>query len=381
MIPDVAGTALYVEAIRQGVRNVWRVRVDPATLEWVAAERLTTGSGPDAAIALSSSGTRMAFTTEQRLSRLWTFPLNAAGRFTGKGTPFTPEDGRADNAALSPDGRFVTYHLIRTGRARDELLLTGLDSNKTELFAVDAWAVAWSPDSRRLAYAHRRLPDLPPPREWELVVRELGGPERVIRPRSAKSVLMPSDWTRDGFILGSLVSPLARARAPAKLALWPASPSAAQVEQLVLEDAQGGLWQARLSPNGHWLAFVQGNERAAPPLRVALYVARPHSPPAEWTRIAPHHPWADKPRWSPDGRMLYFISNEGSSFFNLWAIKFDSAQGIPIGEPFRLTAFNSPDLVMPPDVVGAEIGISARRAILTLEAVRGSIWLLENVDR
>ena len=55
--------ALYVEAVRQGIRNVWRVRVDPATLEWVAAERLTTGSGPDSGIALSSSGARMAFTT------------------------------------------------------------------------------------------------------------------------------------------------------------------------------------------------------------------------------------------------------------------------------------------------------------------------------
>jgi hypothetical protein len=36
---------------------------------------------------------------------------------------------------------------------------------------------------------------------------------------------------------------------------------------------------------------------------------------------------------------------------------------------------------MPPDVIGAEIGISARFAILTMESVRRSIWLLENVDR
>ena len=52
------GTALYLQAILNEVQNVWRVRVNPTTLEWVSAERLTTGSGPDAAAALSHDGTR-----------------------------------------------------------------------------------------------------------------------------------------------------------------------------------------------------------------------------------------------------------------------------------------------------------------------------------
>ena len=42
------GTALFVEAIVNEVQSVWRVDVQPKTLRWIAAERLTTGLGADA---------------------------------------------------------------------------------------------------------------------------------------------------------------------------------------------------------------------------------------------------------------------------------------------------------------------------------------------
>ena len=105
------------------------------------------------------------------------------------------------------------------------------------------------------------------------------------------------------------------------------------------------------------------------------------APPAEWMRIAPDHPWADKPRWAPDAKTLYFISNQNSSFFNLWGVRFDPDRGRTIGAPFAITTFDSPGLVITPDVTSAEIGISARRAVLQMTTVTGSIWMLENVDQ
>jgi hypothetical protein len=46
------------------------------------------------------------------------------------------------------------------------------------------------------------------------------------------------------------------------------------------------------------------------------------------------------------------------------------------------TRFDSPDLVIWNDASGgSEIGISARRAVFTIVSAKGSIWLLENVDR
>ena len=61
--------------------------------------------------------------------------------------------------------------------------------------------------------------------------------------------------------------------------------------------------------------------------------------PAEWTRITEGTSGDDKPRWSPDGKTLYFISSR-AGLFNVWGMRFDPAIGQPVGEPFRVTAFD-----------------------------------------
>ena len=87
---NAKGTALYLEAILNEVQNLWRVQVNPATLEWVSAERLTTGSGPDAAAALSPDEKRIAFTVQRRSTRLWAYPFDSrSGRITGTGSALT----------------------------------------------------------------------------------------------------------------------------------------------------------------------------------------------------------------------------------------------------------------------------------------------------
>ena len=102
-----------------------------------------------------------------------------------------------EHSALSPDGRFAAVTMRRAGTARVELLLVDIDSNKSEVFAVDAISPAWSPDSRTLAYALSR-PDRPPPGEFALAARRVGGPERILRPWSGESVVLPTGWTPDG---------------------------------------------------------------------------------------------------------------------------------------------------------------------------------------
>ena len=167
----------------------------------------------------------------------------------------------------------------------------------------------------------------------------------------------------------------------AKLALWPVAPAPAdRVGQVLIEDPRRTLWQGHFSPNCRWLSFVA--PKVDGPSGVEIEVApATGAPAADWVRIAPDHPWPDKPRWAPDGKTLYFISNQGSSFFNLWGVRFDPDRGRPVGSPFVITTFDSPGLVISPDIASTEIGISAHRAVLTMATVTGSIWMLENVDR
>jgi hypothetical protein len=48
-----------------------------------------------------------------------------------------------------------------------------------------------------------------------------------------------------------------------------------------------------------------------------------------------------------------------------------------------ITKFDSPRLEFAPDAAGnvGELGMSARRLVITMATVTGNIWMLENVDR
>ncbi len=149
---------------------------------------------------------------------------------------------------------------------------------------------------------------------------------------------------------------------------------------MLLEKAGTNFWQGVLSPNGRWLAFVPGVLAEPDRGRLAV-VPFDSASTAPWTEISPDSAWLDKPRWSPDGRLLYFIARGPAGFFDLAAIRFDPDHGTPVGTPFTLTHFDSPALMISNDLSHTEIGISAHRAMLTMVTQTGSVWMLENVDK
>jgi dipeptidyl aminopeptidase/acylaminoacyl peptidase len=54
-----SGNAIYFERGYRGAKNIWKMTVDPGMLRATRIDRLTTGPGPDAALAVSSDGTRL----------------------------------------------------------------------------------------------------------------------------------------------------------------------------------------------------------------------------------------------------------------------------------------------------------------------------------
>lgn len=103
------------------------------------------------------------------------------------------------------------------------------------------------------------------------------------------------------------------------------------------------------------------------------------SVPEHWHRVAPELSFVDKPRWSPDGRLLYFIARGAGSRFNVWAVRIAPAKGMPIGAPMQVTRFDRPDLIISPDVDQAEMSLSADRLVLTMKQMSGSVWVLDGV--
>src|SRR5262250_2900368 len=87
------------------------------------------------------------------------------------------------------------------------------------------------------------------------------------------------------------------------------------------------------------------------------------------------------PRWSPDGKTIYFISGR-SGFFNVWGIRFDPAKGKPVGVPFSVTALNSLGLRVPRHIAGSSgLSLTQDRLVLPLAQESGNLWVLEHVDQ
>jgi eukaryotic-like serine/threonine-protein kinase len=374
-----AGSALLVQTQVSQVYNLWKVHVNPESLEWMAAERLTTGAGADVLGALSADGAKLAFGTHRESSRLWLFPLDVGGRSLGAGEPLTEDGAEAPHATFSPDGQWIGYNLTRQGTSRTETWITSLGDRRSEMIATGSAYPVWSPDAGSLAYVYPRASG----DRWvetRLVVRPLEGGERAIGRTLEDRRFLPTQWTQPGPLLGVYITPGPLLEV-SKVALWPTTRAdTAEPDRVLAEHPTGWLWQPQLSPNERWLTFLlQRHDRQD---TMEMFVAPADGGrPERWGRLVRDHAWPDKPRWSHDGRTLYFISRRPGTYFNVWGIGFDPERGVAVGEAFLLSSFDSPGFYVSQQLERAEMSVSPRQLALTMRSATGSIWMLEGVDR
>jgi Tol biopolymer transport system component/DNA-binding winged helix-turn-helix (wHTH) protein len=113
-----SGDALYFEGQIDKAVNIFRVRVDPATLAWQdGPERLTVSTRLDTDVSPSPDGHRLVFTARDDRTRLWSFPFDAIdGRVLGPGEPIT--HGGTDPAYpdITANGQHLVYRTIHRAR-------------------------------------------------------------------------------------------------------------------------------------------------------------------------------------------------------------------------------------------------------------------------
>ena len=184
------------------------------------------------------------------------------------------------------------------------------------------------------------------------------------------------DWSPDGeALLLSQRSPEAEWEEVWRFPVAAAPHAEAGARKIISHPAYR-LWQPHFSPDGRWIVFeaVANSPSAA---ESTLYIMPAAGGP--WTRITDSRQWDDKPRWSPAGKAIYFVSGRGG-FFNVWGIHFDPSKGKPVGDPFRVTAFERPGLMVPSDSISeVELSLNQDKLVLTMEELSGSIWMLDNV--
>jgi len=369
-----SGMAIYFERTFRGAKNIWRMKVNPQTLQATSIERLTTGTELTGDLSLSPDGRRIAFASESGRVQAWMFPFDAKrGRVTGNGKSVTSPGVEAWDTSLSPDGTRLAFQAIRAGRW--ELWEKSLtDGAETPIGMDDSYIRGghqWSPDGKRLVYEREKLS---------------GGSDAVIWSKDQnEEPITPSihffgvfDWSRDGKSL--LVSTPDSERGQWEIWEMPATgPNAnAKARKLVSCDSKTNLWQSRYSPDGRWILF-EAEERKSNLHQSTIYVT-PATEGGTWTRITEGKHWDDKPRWSPDGRTVYYLSDR-KGFFNVWGIHFDPIKGKPEGGPFQVTNFDSPDLMIADLISDVGLSLTEDKLIVTVAQRSGSIWILDNINQ
>jgi Tol biopolymer transport system component len=345
-------------------------------LEWrEGPERVTVGGGLDTNIAVSPDGQKLAFTVRDESTRLWSLPFDPIeGRVLGKGEPITPKGVDAWYPDVPPNGTHVVYRIIRRGR--HELHRRSLTAGDDRVLPVTgAFAVPrWSGDGMLLAF-HRLMPvaaDGGARLNAVAIVDADGGHERNLTGATTREIT-PYDWSADGaWILGSCEHGPAERMAVCLLPVA-AAPHAEKHIRVIASDPDRHLYQATFSPNQKSIAFI-----ATSPGLSAIYVVSADG--GQWTAVSEGTFWDDKPRWSPDGKTLYFVSNR-SGFLNVWGRRFDPKTGKPSGDPFRVTNLENPSERVSSAVNTMELAIAPNRMVLPIVEASGSVWVLENIDR
>jgi Tol biopolymer transport system component/DNA-binding winged helix-turn-helix (wHTH) protein len=375
-----SGRSLYFEGVSQSVRNIWKVEVEPRSLRWTAGpERLTTGTGQDANLAVSPDGRRLAVAVCATHTRLWSLHFDpATGRVKAPGQPITEADVNAHFPDLSLAGARLVFRAQRAGK--EELREKSLKDGRETVLVSDDFSrmrPRWSRDGLRLAYLRFRPLDPEGARtERSFVLLSPGGSDEQTLASSDTISDVPYDWSADGnWVLTST-----ERQSPGRrgLGLFPiaAAPHAETQMRVLTSHPELNLYQARFSPDDRWVSFIAA--KAVEAGISTIYVIPAAG--GEWKQITEGKYFDDKPRWSPDGRKIYFISNR-TGFFNVWGIEFNSASGAAAGQPFRVTAFESPGQMILTDVRVMEMALSTDHLILPIMEVSGGIWILENLER
>jgi DNA-binding winged helix-turn-helix (wHTH) protein len=379
-----SATGLIVEALSDGVPTLWRVPVDPVSLRWRTPERLTMAPAGAEDSAASPDGTRVAFTSAQASTRAWLFPFDASGaQLMGDGRGLTDEDLALVTLSLARDGAALCYGAREAGRNRIRLFHTDLTTGRTTFLAEASGGVI-SRTGRRVAYLLTRAGSkstgekTSTRREFALAVRDLDGPERLVS-RWGRGGMVATDWAPDDkALLGSWIEQGYPGQTA--LAIWPIGPMmATRPERVILESSGVNFWQARYSPDHRWVSFVAQRMQDPGTVEIGI-VAEGSNHATTWTRILEDHVWPDKPRWSPDGRTLYFLSRGADGYFNLWGVPIDPARGAQSGKPFQVTHFSSADWHIDPNIGNADIDAARGKLVLPMQNVKGSIWLLSGVS-
>ncbi len=322
------------------LEHIWSLPLDPAVRHADALpERLTFGTtreaqpsaGPDVLVAFSSLILS---------NNVWSTPLDRnRGVVSGPATRLTPASRHTARASASSDGRLMTYLSARGPTLAQDVVLHDLSTGTVTDVGVrsDPFGPGLSPDGRWVAYQTAT--------GGVEVVPSRGGPAQTICRECGIG-----DWTSDS----------AAFLEATRSALKSIDIKTGASRDLVTGP---GLSRPFLTPDLRVLAFRRTLEEKDQ-LFTAVVSAEP-IPEKQWIPLGPAEQDTRACGWSPDSRVLYFVSSRDGTPC-LYAQRLDST-GRPVGDAFAVQHFHG--------IRNASVGQQGVLSTGPVDAMRGGSFL------
>ncbi len=350
--------------------NLWEFPITSDRRIASVPRRLTFGAAMEA--QPSVWGNRVAFVSGSLNINIWMSPADSnRGRLLEAPRRITDDAGPFDlSPSVSLDGGKIAFISTRAG-SRDVWfrdLATGRTVPLTATAGAEEGFPCLSADGSQVAY--RIIED--PNQEIYLTGTRGGAPRKI-----CGNCGLPTDWSHDGRWL--LFEPGARIPGIGLLDV-----SSGSTREIAVH-ATYKLHSARFSPDSRWVAF----HAETGPYTRRIFIARLQGETLQGETLGGESKWIPitagtdvdvVPAWSPDGNLLYFIS-ERDGFRCIWAQRLDPESKIPVGPPFAFQHFHAGarTLVTNFRANPLQIGLSAsdRGIVYSLEELRGNIWTME----
>jgi Tol biopolymer transport system component len=366
------GSAAAVAALRSAIPEAWLSEADRIVFSggqgdarnlWEALlagqaipRRLTFGPGVHAGASLAGASVMVFADLSENLD-IWSLPIDAdRAKVTGELRRLTQDPSREGRPSVSSDGRRIAFNTFRSGSADAWVkdLATGRDTavgvtpapEAGPIVNADGTRVTWSTNDDSI---------------W--VAPAAGGDaERV-----CQGCRLPTGWSHDGKwiayeLTANRSAPLVEVGGGRKID--------------ILKHATYGVSRVRFSPDDRWLSFHTVSGPATRQIFIVPFKGAVLHEEKDWIPITDGKAIDRYADWSPDGKLLYFLS-EREGFRCLWAQRLDPATKRPQGAAFPVYHFHHArrSLMAMGDPVNGQPTVARDKIVFAMAETTGNIWL------
>jgi Tol biopolymer transport system component len=353
--------------------NLWRVAISPRTMSLEGEPRqITSGVGPELEPYAVLPG-RIAFSSQIENLDLWSLAIDADRGRVPEGARLqrlTQHAGEDSHPSLSADGSLMAFESTRSGN-RDIWLMeleSGTKTNLTESPGEERRPRIRT-DGIQVAYSSGESDS------EERGIYRVEARRQTLRTSVCQDCGLPLDWSSQGDEI--LVVDRIRGGERFRVDLLDVT-SGRRLK--LLEHPQHSVVQAKLDPADRWVAFTVVED----PLQARIYVAPFRQEefhessgiaPERWVAVTDGQDRDGMTGWSPNGKLLYFVSNRGGAR-GIWVQELDPKDRRPVGDPRLVWHFRETRLslagVSPSSL---RTNVARDKLVFTLKERMGDIWM------